>query len=326
MKIFAFTDGGCSNNGKRNAVASFASVIIDGKSKKIIRGRVFPTEYMLSQCCSSNIGACIIGGNKGGEIISGNKGGEIKNTDKQIQPSNNRGELLGIIHCLNYLVNNIKNSDTLYNEHANEQQQSDALSKNSNTLSKNSNTLSKNSNTLSKNSDALSKNSDALSKNSDTLSKNSDTLSKNSDALSKNKDDLSKNSDTLSKNSDSLSKNSDALCNGHANGHANGYEQQDVDIISDSLISIKTFNLWLPERRKKNTAHELKNFDLISIAETLLNQCKEKYTINFIHVNSHQKEPVVINTKEHFFWKGNQLADEHCFIALKNENYDVEYL
>ena len=66
--------------------------------------------------------------------------------NKQIQPSNNRGELLGIIHCLNYLVNNIKNSDTLYNEHANEQQQSDALSKNSNTLSKNSNTLSKKSN------------------------------------------------------------------------------------------------------------------------------------------------------------------------------------
>ena len=208
MKIFAFTDGGCSNNGKQNAFASFASVIVDGKSKKIIRGKVLPLEFFLEN-------------------------NKIKNNDKQIQPSNNRGELLGIIHCLNYLVEKIK-----YYFVQNVSDQS--------------------------------------------------------------------NNHTITIN-----------------------DKIEVDIITDSLISIKTFNLWLPARRKKNTAHELKNFDLISIAETLLNQCREKYTVNFIHVNSHQKKPDSDKNdteydKKYFFWKGNQLADEHCFIALKNENYDVE--
>ena len=81
--IFAFTDGGCSNNGKKNAIASYSAVIIDGKSKKVISGRVSPNEYIL------------------------NNNNTITTMGKAIAPSNNRGELLGIIHSLLYLVNEI---------------------------------------------------------------------------------------------------------------------------------------------------------------------------------------------------------------------------
>ena len=72
-----------------------------------------------------------------------------------------------------------------------------------------------------------------------------------------------------------------------------------MDIISDSLISIKTFNLWLPARRKKNTAHELKKYDLILIAESLLEKYKDKFIINFIHVNSHQKKTKIKDEVEY---------------------------
>jgi ribonuclease HI len=72
-----FTDGACINNGKASAKASFA-VYIDNK---IIRGYVEPYEYELS---STN---------------------ELVCTNKNIIPSNNRGELLGIIYGFKYIYN-----------------------------------------------------------------------------------------------------------------------------------------------------------------------------------------------------------------------------
>lgn len=206
---YIFTDGGCSNNGKKNAVASFSCIIIDGKTRKIIRGKVLPNEFFLE-----NGNDTIVTENSNGNIVT--KITEIKPNEKYVQPSNNRGELLGIIQALKYLT--------------------------------------------------------------------------------------------------SLQTNA-----------------TNVIIVSDSLLCIKTFNEWLPARRKKNTAHELKNFDLISIGEILLEECKKlNFNIKFVHINSHLSEPVNSNSKEynekHFLWKGNKLADEHCSIAIKNNHYDVEFI
>ena len=211
---YIFTDGGCSNNGKKNAVASFSCIIIDGKTRKIIRGKVLPNEFFLEN-------GTIVTENGNGAIVSEiTKIIEIKSNEKYVQPSNNRGELLGIIQALKYLTNLQPNATN-------------------------------------------------------------------------------------------------------------------VIIVSDSLLCIKTFNEWLPARRKKNTAHELKNFDLISIGEILLEECKKlNFNIKFVHINSHLSEPVNSNlnnnlkeyNEKHFLWKGNKLADEHCSIAIKNNHYDVEFI
>ena len=207
--MFAFSDGGCKNNGKKNAIASFASIIIDDKSKKIIRGKVQPYEYKLIE----------------------NKI-EI-NENLSILPSNNRGELLGLIYCFLHLL-----EYQLWTA-----QKIDCQDKLLNLVVE---------------------------------------------------------------------------------------PILEIEIISDSLISIKTLTKWLPDRRKKNTAHELKNFDLVSIAEILFQKLQEKCkNVKIIHVNSHQSEPNSSDPdfdKKHLLWKGNQAVDKHCGIALANLNYDVEII
>ena len=188
MQIFAFSDGGCSNNGKKNAVASFAAVIIDGKTKKIIRGKVKPYEYNLTSDLTTS---------------------DLTTNTVSVLVSNNRGELLGLIYCFKYLLE---------------------------------------------------------------------------------------------------------------------YDPGEIEIISDSLISIKTLTKWLPDRRKKNTAHELKNFDLVSIAETLFILLQKKHkSVIITHINSHQIAPLDSSSKEYFKWKGNQLADKQCELALLSA-IDIEII
>ena len=90
---YIFTDGACSNNGKKKSVASFA-VYIDSM---IIRGYVMSNEYTIDDNY------------------------KLSNTDIQVRPSNNRGELLAIVHALIYIVNdfmknNTKNNYTLYSD------------------------------------------------------------------------------------------------------------------------------------------------------------------------------------------------------------------
>jgi len=200
-EFFGFSDGGCINNGKKNARASYCSVVIDGKKRQIIRGKVKSFKYYLND-----------------EIldIENNKYIDLENllltdTRTKITPTNNRGELLGIIYCFAILLNRTINEDV-----------------------------------------------------------------------------------------------SDII----------------VDVYSDSLISVKTFNIWLPNRMKKGTSHEMKNFDLLIIADYLFDEIKKKYKlVNLKHIKSHQVRPCESEgTRALFLWLGNQIADKHCTI-LCDDNF-----
>jgi ribonuclease HI len=204
MEYYAFSDGGCINNGKKNAIASYCAILIDGKTKHIKKGLVMPNKYILNlpiDDTSVSIEDTSVSIEDTSVSIEDTSIISIDETIK-ITPSNNRGELLGIIYCFIQLY--LKTLDA-------------------------------------------------------------------------------------------------------------NFIPTKVELYSDSLICIKTFNIWLPSRKKKNTAHELKNFDLIQIADILLSKIKIKYTkIAILHVKSHQKKPISGGNKTLFIWLGNQLADTEC--------------
>ena len=192
--FYSFSDGGCNNNGKKNAIASYCSMLIDGKTRQVLKGLVQPYKYNI------NFDQSIEDSNTLHPFIS------IDESIK-ISPSNNRGELLGIIYCLAQLyIESIAESIN----------------------------------------------------------------------------------DTI------------------------------VELYSDSLICVNTFNKWLPNRRLANTAHEMKNYDLICIAEQLLLKITPKYkSIKLIHVKSHQKRPSGENKKKLFIWMGNEFVDKECSALLR---------
>lgn len=84
--MLLFTDGACIRNGKPDAMASFA-VYAGGK---LIRGKVMPYEY---EYC-----------------------GILKNTYIKVNPSNNRGELLAIVHGLLYIITTGELECVLYSD------------------------------------------------------------------------------------------------------------------------------------------------------------------------------------------------------------------
>ena len=175
---FAFTDGGCIKNGKSNAVASF-SALIEGAT---IRGLVKPYEYKFIDENDLERGIC--------------------NTEVKIVPTNNRGEILGLIYgFLGLLI--------------------------------------------------------------------------------------------------------EGSCG-------------EINIWSDSKICVNTLLTWLPNRIKKGTEKELKNYDLVMIAWKLLELLrKQAITVNIHHINSHTKEPPATAKKiDKFVWKGNHMADRNSTIAL----------
>jgi uracil-DNA glycosylase len=102
------------------------------------------------------------------------------------------------------------------------------------------------------------------------------------------------------------------------------------ELVSDSKISVQTLLNWLPNRRRKGTAHELKNFDLVVIAERLLAQLRAAtVAVALTHVNSHQRAPSArASARERFMWRGNDLADAHAAAALAGEvsNFAVELI
>ena len=202
---FGFTDGGCVNNGKKNAKASFCSIAIDGINKYIINGLVQPNKYYLDETG--------IAFNESGLIIeikdisyTENSYIKIDNTIK-INPSSNRGELLGLVHCFAQLV-----------------------------------------------------------------------------------------------------------CMGLNKDMSNNY----IEIFTDSLLCVNTFNKWLLTRQKNNTTHKMKNIDLITIADIFFKQLKLMYkSVKLLHVKSHQPKPDPNRgTKDLFIWLGNKHADDQCSLIL----------
>ncbi len=85
--MLVFTDGGCINNGKKNAKAAYALYIND----YIIRGHVMPYEYEYNL-----------------DILS--------NNGKFICPSNNRAELLALIRAFMEILNFDDTNFTVYSD------------------------------------------------------------------------------------------------------------------------------------------------------------------------------------------------------------------
>lgn len=56
-------------------------------------------------------------------------------------------------------------------------------------------------------------------------------------------------------------------------------------LVSDSNILVQTFLDWLPKRKAKGTANQLKNYDLVQIIDALTQQIEVKWE----HVRGHQK-------------------------------------
>jgi ribonuclease HI len=209
VEYFCFSDGGCINNGKKNAMGSFSSIFIDGVERRIIRGIVYPYKYYLND---ENF---IF--DESGRLNSPLSPLEVLSTDTNVRipPSNNRGELLGIIYSFVQLLNSALTADAINNT---------------------------------------------------------------------------------------------------------------VEVYSDSEISVNTFNIWLPDRRKKNTAHQMKNFDLLIIAEYLLDEINKRYkSVKLIHTYSHQDKPLESQGKRKLFiWLGNKFADSQCSILLNGGDSDEE--
>lgn len=103
-----------------------------------------------------------------------------------------------------------------------------------------------------------------------------------------------------------------------------GFSHGIIDIVSDSRLFIQTLTEWLPNRRKKGTENELKNLDLILIAECLFKKLREQCEkVKLIHTNSHQPRPKKSATPmEKIIWHGNNEADILATSAIEESPMD----
>jgi ribonuclease HI len=84
-----------------------------------------------------------------------------------------------------------------------------------------------------------------------------------------------------------------------------------VELVTDSRIAIQTLDTWLPARRGKATAGELKNLDLLEAAEALLARLRARAAVVVLtHVKGHAPPPGPDGgARAALLWKGNRAAD-----------------
>ena len=85
--MIAFCDGGCTGNGKSNACASFATIVVAQNEIIEIYGKVIDREYLLVS-------------------------DSLQTNNTYVKPSNNRGEMLAIIHTLMELLKHVDTDAT----------------------------------------------------------------------------------------------------------------------------------------------------------------------------------------------------------------------
>jgi uracil-DNA glycosylase len=86
-RVVAFSDGACIRNGRLDARAGFAAVVAGGQfAGVVVRGEVRPTEYELRAA--------------GGADAADWRLCHVAGGAQPATPSNNRGELMGIIYCI----------------------------------------------------------------------------------------------------------------------------------------------------------------------------------------------------------------------------------
>lgn len=84
-----------------------------------------------------------------------------------------------------------------------------------------------------------------------------------------------------------------------------------VEVVSDSKITVKTLNLWLPARLKKGTERELMNFDLVWVAWRLLGALRaQAQRVTLVHTHAHREAPPeTAPVRDRLYWLGNNRAD-----------------
>ncbi|GFR88669.1 uracil-DNA glycosylase [Elysia marginata] len=95
-----------------------------------------------------------------------------------------------------------------------------------------------------------------------------------------------------------------------------------VCIVSDCNLFIQTMENWLPARRKKGNAPDLKNYDLVCIGETLLAALRSACQgVTLLHIHSHQKKPLPeAASQAKACWYGNDRVDRVAGSLLKQHN------
>jgi len=90
-----------------------------------------------------------------------------------------------------------------------------------------------------------------------------------------------------------------------------------VELVSDYDTALKTLSTWYPRRAAAQTATELKNLDLITIAAQLLEELRAQADVTLTHTYSHQpRPPPDAPPRAQLLWLGNHRADELAAIAI----------
>lgn len=97
-------------------------------------------------------------------------------------------------------------------------------------------------------------------------------------------------------------------------------------VYSDSQICVKTINEWYPNRLRKGTTHELKNFDLVKIMMQLYDKIKINKKIEIIHTRGHQKITDSMSIEKKNIIIGNSIVDKYASEVLQMKeliNYEI---
>ena len=108
-----------------------------------------------------------------------------------------------------------------------------------------------------------------------------------------------------------------------------GFAFGDIEVFSDSKVSIQTLNEWLPARRRKGTSHQLENFDLLTIAESLSSVLRSRATsLAITHVRaSHDRSlKKTAGTREKILWEGNDVVDKDAKKAKDDQSPPLEII
>ena len=90
-----------------------------------------------------------------------------------------------------------------------------------------------------------------------------------------------------------------------------------VEVVSDSLIAVRTLDEWLPARRRLGTESALANFDLVAAAERLLVRARARGPVVLTHVAGHAPAPAPgAPARARLLHAGNDAADRAASAAI----------
>ena len=112
----------------------------------------------------------------------------------------------------------------------------------------------------------------------------------------------------------------------------NHFEPSNCELIiyTDSMYTINCMTVWCLQWKKygwkKRVGNILKNIKNVEIIKEIYKLSKN-YSIKYVHVRGHQKQPDASSTYEkRFRWEGNRMADKLAVDAMIMEKYNLNNL